>query len=248
MNIYVIKINNILSGVYESLDIALDYVYSLKNSNLINKNNNVLIQYFKINSCIILDEYVIDLSYDIKKVSKINYNKLDLFDNYEDDSQTDTTNDLSIYQSSSDTISINSSEEERIKKKNKDIIEIQNKLNQNKIDTIHKLNLLKKEKEKITEENNIYECDLKLYNKFKEELLNNKDFIIPFMFEEKYKIFKNLDIENNISFENFKKKFIPKKMITSYNNLFENDIDNLYYSEDFTDVSNDDLLKVTNQI
>jgi len=146
MNIYVIKINNILSGVYESLDIALDYVYSLKNSNLINKNNNVLIQYFKINSCIILDEYVIDLSYDIKKVSKINYNKLDLFDNYEDDSQTDTTNDLSIYQSSSDTISINSSEEERIKKKNKDIIEIQNKLNQNKIDTIHKLNLLKKEK------------------------------------------------------------------------------------------------------
>ena len=143
MNIYIVKINNNLSGIFETLDIALDYVYSLLNSNLINNKNNVLIQTYKMNSCIILEEYTVDLNYTIEKKNKINYNNEVNFniDFYEEDSESVTTNSSTEEET---IISLTSSEKRRQKEKIKEILNNQNILGQQKIDTVHKLNLLKK--------------------------------------------------------------------------------------------------------
>jgi hypothetical protein len=260
MNSYIIKINNLLSGIYDNLDLALDYIYSLNCSKLLTNNHNVIIQKIKINSFIILEEYTIDLDFKITKKNKINYNKrnqqLDI--EYEDDSISETTNDLSLNESiqneninSNDNISITSSEQDRQKKKFKEFLKKQNELGQSKIDMMHQINILKKEQEKIKEEEYIYENDLILFNKFKLEKEKNINFIIPYMFEDKFNIFSKLDAESKISFENFKEKFIPKKMITTYNNLFEElNIDEtniICDNTDFVNATNDELLKATNQ-
>jgi hypothetical protein len=265
MNTFIIKINNVLSGVYDNLDLALDYIYSLNCSNLLTNNHNVIIQEIKINSFIILEEYNIDLDFKITKKNKINYNKRINFNHnieYEDDSISETTNDLKSEQSnttyentrkinSKDNISITSSEQDRQKKKFKDFLKKQNELGQSKIDMVHQINLLKKEQEKIKEEENIYENDLILFNKFKLEKEKNIKFIIPYMFEDKFNIFNKLDAESKISFENFKENFIPKKMITTYSNLFEeSNIDEkniICDNSNFINVSNDELLQATNQ-
>ena len=63
MNSYLIKNNNNILGIYNNLDLSLDYIYSLINSNLIHKSSNIIIYEYKPNSCIILHEYNIDLNY-----------------------------------------------------------------------------------------------------------------------------------------------------------------------------------------
>jgi len=73
MNSYIIKYNNNIIGVYNDLNLSLDYVYSLVNSNIIQKKENIIIHEYKINSCIILQEYNIDLNYIIVNKSTINY-------------------------------------------------------------------------------------------------------------------------------------------------------------------------------
>ena len=75
MSIYLIKINNNILGVYNDIDLALDYVYGLKNSNLIIKTTNIYIYKYKINSSIILEEYSIDLTYQITTKYTLDYTK-----------------------------------------------------------------------------------------------------------------------------------------------------------------------------
>ena len=55
MNVYVLNIKNNISGIFENLDLSLDYVYSLLNARLLNKEDKVYVQKYKINTCIILE-------------------------------------------------------------------------------------------------------------------------------------------------------------------------------------------------
>jgi hypothetical protein len=272
MNSYLIKNNNNILGIYNDLDLALNYIYSLLNSNLIQKKSKIIIYEYKINSCIILQEYNVDLNYIITNRSIINYSKSDVFikneNKYESDSILNTSvnkttssinysssvsdsstinNSSTVNNSSVSDSSINTSEEDRQRKNKREYLENQNKLAQEKIDVIHQINLLKEEKKKNDEKLNQYNYDIELYNKFKESKNENASFVIPIMFEEKYNMFSILDNKNNLTFENFIKTFKPSKMNTTYDELFDEDKSSDNISEIFSNANDEELLNATNQ-
>ena len=271
MNSYLIKNNNNILGIYNDLDLALNYIYSLLNSNLIQKKSKIIIYEYKINSCIILQEYNVDLNHIITNKSVINYSKSNIFikneNKYESDSplntsisnstitNTDsniiTTNNITestaTISDDESTSSINTSEEDRRRKNERDFLENQNKLAQEKIEVIHRINLLKEEKKKDEEKLSQYNYDLELYNKFKEVKNQNASFVIPFMFEEKYNIFNMLDNKNKLTFENFMEKYKPSKMNTQYDELFDEDKSDDSISEIFSNANDEALLNATNQ-
>lgn len=89
------------------------------------------------------------------------------------------------------------------------------KLNE-KIEIQHNINMLNVQKEKVKEYKQIYDNDIKLYDIFKKEKEKNVDFVIPELFELKFKIFNLLDKSNKLTFECF---------IKEYTNSSEQDID-----------------------
>ena len=66
-----------------------------------------------------------------------------------------------------------------------------------------KLNLLKLQKDKIEESKNKYEVDIKLYKEFKKKLEEDINFVIPELFESKYKLFHQLEVQDNLNWETF---------------------------------------------
>ena len=81
----------------------------------------------------------------------------------------------------------------------------------------HKINLLKKKKEKIEESKNVYNNDLKLFNIFKECKDLDPTFEIPELFTTKYIIMEKLNNNNELSWENFIKN---NKTDNNYNEYF----------------------------
>lgn len=237
MSIFIVKIKNNIVGVFDNMDIALNYVYGLLNSNLISNREKVIIYNYKINTSIILFEYIVDLKYNITKKATINYSNLVDDNLYEDESSISSsfveTIKYNVREESSETLSLSSSSssedtevvEER-KKMLKTIMENHNKLGQEKINIIHDINMLKKESELQKEKINIYENDLALYYKFKNTRMTNPNFVIPMLFIEKYEIFVKMDNDNDISFDRFIEIYSPTTIKTSYDDLF---IDNNDY-------------------
>lgn len=282
MSVYIVKKQNNILGYYAKLELAIDFVYSIYNMNLINKTDNVCIQKYKLNSFILLEEYNVDLTFNITTKNKINYNyKNSVFtipeynEIYEDDSENTTShvkeiNKPLILTSSSEKIetkdltkldlelseSVDSSEKYEIhKKKLKEYLSAQNKLGQEKIAIVHDLNILKEQQKKEKEDLELYNTDYELYNKFKLLKTNSTNFIIPFMFQEKYSVFEYLESKSNLNLDNFKKYYKPTKMKTSYDDLFmtnnnsssvsaSNELTN---DEIFQNVNSDELYKATNQ-
>ena len=243
MSSFLIKSNNNILGIYDDLNLALDYVYSLINSNLIKKSSNVIIYEYKINSCIIYNEYIIDVNYNIINKSMINYNKI--IKNFSDNNNTEIYDSESSYVSSSiDT------EEKYIKKKQeREILQEQNKIAQEKINIVHDINMFKEQLKKREELLNQYNYDLELYNKFKDLKNNNPLFTIPNMFEQKYNIFNFLDNNNNLSYENFIETYKPIKFKTEYDPMFESlsESNNSNISEIFSNADDNKLFIATNQ-
>lgn len=262
MSIYLVKHNNNIFGIYNDLDLALDYIYSLLNSKLIQKSSNIIIYEYKINSGVILKEYDVNLNYNICNKSIINYHKKDenVFIKTNDVLNIYETDSLAISSYSSDLMSnnlkkeissIDTEQEEYQKKEKREIMENQIILGQEKINIVHTINLLKEELKKKEEKINQYNYDLELYNKFKTLKNNDSSFIIPFLFEEKYNIFYILESNNKLSFDNFIEKYKPEKIKTPYDEMFNenkvSEIDNSIISEVFSNVDNTDLFLATNQ-
>jgi hypothetical protein len=221
MSVLVIKNNNNIIGLYDDLNIALDYVYSLYNSKLI--TDYIIIEKYKINSHILLEIYNVDLKYNITKTNKINY--LNNNNSFEIDSITVSTLDnidsdkKSVDDNSeSDNNSVNSDNYFETKK----IIEQYNILGQEKIDIIHNINLLNEQKNRETEKKNIYDSDLILYEKFKLIKNKNNEFEIPELFKKKYDTFQYLESNNKLDYLNFNDIYKPEIVITSFDNLFTN--------------------------
>ena len=98
----------------------------------------------------------------------------------------------------------------------------------NKIELQHDINILKKQKEKLIESKQVYETDLKLFEMFTNEINKNPNFIIPELFINKYKIFKKLKLENDLSLESFNLEY-KKNKNNDYNDYFKsNDYENNY--------------------
>ena len=84
-----------------------------------------------------------------------------------------------------------------------------------------KLNLLKIQKDKIEESKNKYDVDLKLYHEFKQKLEEDIQFTIPELFQEKYKIFHQLEQQNNLNWETFSLLYKEPDFHGKYSNIFE---------------------------
>lgn len=84
----------------------------------------------------------------------------------------------------------------------------------------YNLQILQKQREHIENKKNVYECDLKLYKQFKDNLKEDDNFIIPDMFEDKYELFKELEENDKITFDNFIKLYKYNDHTKSYKNLF----------------------------
>lgn len=74
---------------------------------------------------------------------------------------------------------------------------------EDKAEVQRKLNLLKLQKDKIEESQTKYEVDLKLYQEFKKKLEEDINFVIPELFEEKYKLFHQLESQDSLNWETF---------------------------------------------
>ena len=104
------------------------------------------------------------------------------------------------------------------------------KLAEDKLILQHKINMLKIQKERIRESKEIYENDIKLYTKFKQEKLKNQQFIIPELFKNKFDLFKKLDDENKLDWNNFIKE---NTHVNTYNEYFKlNSYDETFINND----------------
>ncbi|ARF11053.1 hypothetical protein Hokovirus_4_27 [Hokovirus HKV1] len=84
-------------------------------------------------------------------------------------------------------------------------------------------NLIKKYKEQDEEKRNIFLCDIEIYKKMKNELINNKitmEFIQGSIFGKKFKIFEKM--ENDISIDNYE-EFCRLLDEEEKHNMFVND-------------------------
>lgn len=100
-----------------------------------------------------------------------------------------------------------------------------------------KLNVLRQQKDKLEESKAKYEVDLKLYKDFKEKLEHDNNFVIPEMFVEKYKIFHQLDVEDNITWESFSLLYKEPDFYGKYSNIFE--ITNSFETKFLQDIDSD---------
>ena len=218
--LYLITYNNENFGIFSDLNKSIIYIlgHPLFNISSIDMWN---ISSIYIDSCFINNKFKFKnnkCEISLIKNDNVFYHKLiTIYNKRTDDIYTED-----IYTEDIDTEDIDT----------EDIDDIKNLITETN-DIQYKLNLLKKDKEKLEEKKNIFEIDKKLYFNFKESLETDNDFIVPEIFINKYKIFRKLDEENNINWEDFNKFFIPEDLNTSYNSLF--------YKEQFLD--RDDLVE-----
>jgi dGTP triphosphohydrolase len=193
MSIYIIKIDNTILGVFNDLQLAIDYSYSISKAQLLVKDTIKIFNY-KQNSNILLEEIDLKLTEEVTKILTMGYDK--------------------NVETKQETI-------EEIKKKNEEkrkYVEEQNEIGQEIIEIKHKMNILKLKKEKMKETENIYETDLKLYNTIKKDNIN-----VPELFKNKYELFKKLEMKNILNFDSFMQYYLPDNISTEYDSLFDNE-------------------------
>jgi len=88
----------------------------------------------------------------------------------------------------------------------------------NKYKVQHEINLLKQKKEKLEQSKRVYESDITIYNIFKEKHEKNNEEI-PDIFIKKYNVFKKLENENKLSWENFVKEYKHENMYNDHFNV-----------------------------
>jgi len=213
--VYVAYNNNSLLGVFDNVQILNNTIEGCIQKNLLQINSvkiekYVVNSFFKNTDCDISGNYnIINVNSDfsgnlILDVSKNIINQLDIEDKKREEIlETLKNNKLK---------KLMDKKQAELEKSEEYI-----KIKQDKIDLVHKINELKVEQKKLKELKASYEYDLKLYNNLLKEKEKNSSFIIPELFESKYKIFKKLDETNNNNFESFKFEWDLIKPKNNYN-------------------------------
>jgi hypothetical protein len=204
------KTNNFDSNILNNTE-TNDYF----DSNIV--NNTETNDYFDSNIVNISNCIFNKNSYEkIKETSENNYseNLEDTYENFSESSNEEQLNDNEIFVSATDFL-----EKKKIQRNNYNNLL---KVTQEKINVTSEINKLKLEKQKLEEQKTKYDYDIILYNKFKNNKINNQDFIIPELFENKFKLFNELENNNNLNFDNFIINYKETQLETSYYDLFEN--------------------------
>lgn len=207
-----------LIGLFNSLEKCRDTANGLISNNFAD-SKDLLIREYKHNSLFRTKDIHLDLEFSD--------------DEYEPDSDSETSDgDLQIEDEEEDDEEEDEEEEEEDEEEKLDEEELK------KLAEISKrLNILKKEKERMENSKNTYDVDIKLYERFKKELKENENFEIPEMFREKYKIMDKLFNENNLTWQTFVENYDPQFSDNSYMNLFDDQNDNCLTKKENTKVS-----------
>lgn len=200
-NLFLIRYKNKIIGVYNKLDKAKLFIKSCLSNNLMSGSADIMI--FNRNSCICIN--IINVTLD---------NKHQIIQENKPLSNPDLKPVIKPV----------------IKVENKPEINFNDpkfvKLAEDKNNLQHKINMLKVQKERITESKKIYDNDIKLFNKFKKNIVDDSLFIIPELFKEKFVIFKKLQSENILNWENFIKNY-------NHNNIYSDYFKSNSYDESF---------------
>ena len=78
-----------------------------------------------------------------------------------------------------------------------------NNISQQKIELQHNINILKMRKKKIEEYKLVFKNDLILFDLFSEKLHKDSFFVIPELFDKKFKLITKIKHNNNLSWDTF---------------------------------------------
>lgn len=206
MESFLIEYNCKIIGVYSSYELAELFINSCLQNNLM--NNSVKILTFKTNSCYCVKENNIKLN---------NQQQISLLELPSHQAQLQPLN-LPIQNQKPVQNQIQVLKQVPVKKvidpDNPILLDIANQ----KIELQHKINLLKRQKEKIEESKKVYENDLKLFNIFSESKKLDSSFVVPDLFVKKYNLIKLLKDDNKLSWDNFMKNYHHEN---DYNDYFD---------------------------
>jgi hypothetical protein len=213
--VFLIEHNNKVIGVYGCYEDAELFIQSCLQNKLM---NSAKILSYRFNSCLMLDSIMLDSNELSNKTADFKPTSFKL-------------NSLKPAPTPASTpIKLSQEQQMDYDHKKKESIKLQ-----------HQINMLKVYKQKVEESKQVYENDLKLFNLFNNELNTNEKFVIPELFVEKYKLFKKLQNDNNLSWETFVKEckvvnyYDDEFKLNSYEEKFLN-----YESDSDTEDSKDD--------
>ena len=200
--------NDKLIGLFENIELCSNFVKSVEVNNWATGFKAIK---YKSNSCI--KEWEREL-----KFYDVNVETRNLNENIEPDEIRENNNDSNNELKTKPTDKKKEGRQKKVVKKEQ-------------VDQ-YNYNLLKAQREKILESKNKYEVDLSLYNRFKDEMSTNSQFEIPEAFEEKYHLFKKLEDNDEISWDNYASIYKEKDFNGRFSNIFEvsNEFDNKFFS------------------
>ncbi len=257
---YLVEYDGKIIGTYKKMYDAETFILSCLQNNYI--KNFALIHTYRVNSCFKVCTRKVDLE---KCVDSLN-SKFNAETTYSNSSSESTIGSLS-YESSSNSMSSTDTKSNTESKKNTPVkvfcekvfydepvkksvnIDYSNpvvlEMAKQKIDLQHKINMMKKQKEKIEESKNVYENDLKLFNMFRASKDSNPSFEIPELFIKKYEIMFELFLKDELTWENFIKNYQHENYYgdyfasNSYEDMFVNSTNSTESSENSE--SSDDI-------
>jgi hypothetical protein len=180
------------------------------------KNNNIIGIFDNLDTC---DNFLKGLKsnnmiknfndYKIKKFYKNTLNLINEY-NYKNNELVKLNSNKKNDDNKKDNIKKNLTDEE-IKKK-KEILEKKRGIE-------NKKRILNIKKERIESSKRVYKEDLKLYELFKTKI-NEKDFVIPELFQNKFNLMKILEEKGKLSWENFFINYKEEELESEYQALF----------------------------
>lgn len=205
-NFFLIRYNNKIIGVYNKLEKAKIFIKSCLSNNLMSGSADIMI--YTRNSCICIN--IINVTLDKQQITQENSFK----SNPVNPPETKPECKPVIKSVIKSVIKPESNPEVKPEINFNDPKFI--KLAEDKNNLQHKINMLKVQKERFKESKEIYDNDIKLFNKFKKNIVDDSQFIIPELFKEKFIIFKKLENENILNWENFIKNYNHNNIYSDY--------------------------------